>query len=156
MRVNIIKSYCAYMFRALKILLLLFLVFQVVMMPVSQAFAARHMHDAFHEKMMASVFLSSGMVTKSHHFVESNRKDGLSDMTHPAFRSQETYFQNSQCGKRNGHKGGCDICQCTPIVAAPVLIQVASILTSTKSYNIKLDCPLYSIVMPPPFRPPTS
>lgn len=156
MRVNIIKSYCVYMFRALKILLLLFLVFQVVVMPVSQAFAARHMHDTSHEKMMTSIFLSSAMVTKSQHFVKSSRKDGLSDMAHLSSLSQTTYLQSSLCGKRNGHKGDCDICQCTPIVTAPFLMQVASVFTPTESYNIKLDCPLYSIVMPPLLRPPAS
>jgi len=156
MRVNIIKSYCAYMFRTMKKFLLFFLVFQVVMMPVSQAFATRHMHDTSHEKMMTSVFLSSATVVKFQHFVKSSRKDGLSDMAHLSFQPQKMQLQNSLCGKRNGHKGDCDICQCTPIVAAPILMQVTSVFTPTESYNNKLGCPLYSIVMPPPFRPPTS
>ncbi len=160
MRVNIIKSYCAHMFRVLKQFLLFFLVFQVGMMPVSQAFAARHMHDishdASHETMMTSVFLSSAMVTKFQHVIKFNRKDGWSGMTHVSPQSQKTHLQSSRCGKKNGHKGDCDSCQCMPTVATPVLMQVISVFTPTESYSVKLVYPLYNVIMPPPLRPPTS
>ncbi len=144
------------MFRALKTFLLFFLVFQVGMMPISQAFAARHMHDISHETMMTSVFLSSAMIAKFQHVVKFNRKDGLSNMAHLSSRSQKTYLQSSRCGKRNGHKGDCDSCQCTPIVTTPVLMQEILVFTPTESYNVKWGCPLYSVVMAPPLRPPTS
>jgi len=164
MCVNIIKSYCAYMFRALKKFLLFFLVFQVVMMPVSQAFAARHMHDisheaaheTFHETMRVSAFPASAMVGTFQYLIKLNRKDSLSDTAHVFPQSQKVYLQSSGCGKRNGHKGDCDSCQCMPIVATPVFMQVTSVFTVMESYNVKLVYPLYNVIMAPPLRPPTS
>jgi len=156
MCLNIIKSYCAYMFKVLKKFLLFFLVFQLVMMPVSQAFAARHIHDTSRAKTITSVAPSSVMITKFQRFVKSSGKDGLSDMAHLFSQPHKTHLQSSRCGKRNGHKGDCDSCQCTSIVAAPVSMQVTPVFISAESYNVKLGCPLYNVIIAPPLRPPTS
>jgi len=155
MYANIIKSYCAHMFKALKIFLLFSLVFQVAMMPVSQAFAARHIHDEFRVKTMASVSASSGAVVELQHVVKAIEPGNLSDMAHFSSRPHKIY-RESRCGKKNGHKGECGSCQCTLIVDVPVAVQVTSVFIAMKFYNIQSGCPLYSVVIAPPLRPPTS
>jgi len=151
-----IKSYCAHMFKASKIFLLCFLVFQVAMMPVSQAFAERHMHDNSHVKAIISIpAASSVIVTKSQHFMKADEEDNLSGMAHLPFPAHKTDLQ-SQCGKRNGHKGNCDSCQCTPIIVVPLSVQVTPVLIPAGSHHAQLNCPLYSVVMAPPLRPPIS
>jgi len=125
------------------------------MIPVSQAFAARHIHDDARVKMMTSVSVLSGVIMESQYIVKTDEQDNLSDTAHSSSQLHKTHLQ-SRCGKRNGHKGDCGSCQCTPIVGAPISVQVASVFIPMDCYNVQPGCPLYSVVIAPPLRPPIS
>lgn len=144
------------MFRPLKIFLLCALVFQVSMMPISQAFAARHVHDDSHEHPGVSVSASpSSVAIEPQHTTKFNESDNLSDVSLFPALSHETQL-SSQCGKKNGHKGSCGSCQCTSIIGAPAPLELLSVFVPAEYYGIQLSYPPYSVVIGPLLRPPTS
>jgi len=164
MCVNIIKSYFAHMFKATKIFLLFFLVSQVAMLPVSQAFAARHHQDNYRTNIIVSVSAPSGVMTMLPHFTRLREhahnhfldtQNHLSDTACFSSPSHKTNTQ-SRCSRSNGHTGDCGSCQCSLMIDVPVLVQVTPVFIPVEFYNIHLGSPLYSVVIAPPLRPPTS
>jgi hypothetical protein len=164
-------AYFDRMFKTVKMFLLFAVICQVSLMPVSQAFAARHIHDdsLSHAVASAPVYTENIESPFSLKFTAIMLDDAALEQVHSSLHSsfehnalQSSFFvtltqpQRSQCGKDTGNTGDCGSCPCFSIISAPITLELFSVFVPTEHFSVRLSSSLYDVDVSPPFRPPTT